>query len=165
MLPWGRTACFDASSCLTSQLRSIYSIRSGLQRNFFWLFSSHLVKVVCLCVCFGMMLWHASVIFSQVTSIAFVLILWHETSMKWKIKAVAERQQCLFSCLPRYILVELSLILTYISYTGVTFIHAFFLCSPLFVFFFFFQAVTLLYCSCVHNSTAVIFMKDFSQTN
>lgn len=164
MLLWGRTACFDANSCLTSQLRSIYSIRSGLQRNFFcpsvqllsgesgWLW-----------VHFSMMVWYASVTFSQVTFIAFVSILWHETSMKWEIKAVAERQQCLFSCLPHYILVELSLILIYTCYTGVTFIHAFFLCSPLFGFLF--QAVNLLYCSCVHNSTAVIFMKDFSQTN
>lgn len=163
MLLWGRTACFDAHSCLTSQPRSICSIRSGLQRNFFWLFSCHLVKVVYLCVRFSTMLWYASATFSQVTFIAFVLILWHETSVKWEIKAVAEMQQWLFSCLPYYILLELSLVLIYICYTGAIFIHAFFLCSPLFGFLF--QAVTLLYCSCVHNSTAVIFMKVFSQTS
>lgn len=133
------------------------------ETSFVCLFSCYLVKVVWLWVRFSMMLWYASVTFSQFTFIAFVLILWHETSMKWEIKAVAERQQCLFSCLPHYILVELSLILIYTCYTGVTFIHAFFLCSPLFGFLF--QAVSLLYCSCVHNSTAVIFMKDFSQTN
>lgn len=51
-----------------------------------------------------------------------------------------------------------SLILISVWYTGFTFIHTFLLCSPLFGSLF--QAVTLLYCSCVCNSTAVIFVEE-----
>lgn len=72
---------------------------------------------------------------------------------------MAERQQCLFSCLPHHVPIQSSLILIYIWYAGFTFFfNTFLLCSPLLGSLF--QAVTLLYCSCVHNSIAVIFMKE-----
>lgn len=71
---------------------------------------------------------------------------------------MAERQQCLFSCLPHYMLIQSSLILIFGTLDLHIFFNTFLLCSPLLGSLF--QAVTLLYCSCVHNSTAVIFMKE-----
>lgn len=95
--------------------------------------------------------------------IAFVLVLWHETDRKQKLRVVVERQQCLFSCFPYCMLIQLSLILIHIWYTGFTFIHTFLLCSPFFGSLSGSYSALLFLCAQMHCS--YIYEREFSQIN
>lgn len=98
-LLWCHPIVYPAASC---NLFTALGEMDFRETSFYCLFSCHLEKAICTCCHFSTTLWYVSYIFWKVTFVAFVLVLWHETIRKCEIKAEAERQQYLVSCLPHY---------------------------------------------------------------